>query len=364
MKKPHQHFIPRTYLKKFAHTEKDGTFLVDAFNKLSGRLVPDISVVDICVETDLYTLKHLEGDEKYNIENFFSDSIESKYPDVYRLLVQEKRETITPDERTFILYTTLSMYFRTPKVLNQFVAFSSELIDQVKKESKSETINFLGYQISLKEKSFADIKKEIKETNRIDYIKTQLALLNEFVKFRALDGLVVIELFGNQEFITSDNPVEIRNSFGTGFNLFDARNSIYIPLDPKHALFIAPGTEEAIVNRVLYRRDNYLSHITLNHCVFENAERWILGTKAGIAKFLQDEEEYSKPAHEDHPLVKKMKVRLEVMQTLAMLAEKGVSNDNNDLIDFMKNLQKHELYNECIEWQDTYKKMKEIGLNI
>jgi hypothetical protein len=256
------------------------------------------------------------------------------------------------------------MYFRTPKVLNQFVSFSANLIDQVKKESESDTIDFLGYKIAIKEKSFAEIKKEIKETNRIDYIKTQIALLNEFVKFKAFDGLVVIELVGDQEFITSDNPVEIRNSFGNGFNLFDARNSIYIPLDPKHALFIAPKQEETIVNQIFYQRDNFFQHVILNHCVFENAERWIIGTKTGISKFLKDEEEYTKPADEDHPLIMKFKLKLELMQTLAMLAEKGITNENQELIDFLKNLRQHELYNESVEFQDAYKQMQEMGLKI
>ena len=165
MKKQHQHFIPRGYLRKFAHTQNDNTFLVDAFNKLNGQLRPDISVADICVETDLYTLTHLEGDQKYGIENFFSDNIESKYSAIYRLLVEEKKGIITPEEKTYILYTTLSMYFRTPKVLNQFVAFSANLINQVKNGSETDTINFFGYEISIKEKSFTEIKNEIKEAN-------------------------------------------------------------------------------------------------------------------------------------------------------------------------------------------------------
>jgi hypothetical protein len=364
MKKKHQHFIPRTYLKKFAHTQNGDTFLVDTFNKLTKELKPNISVVDICVETDLYTLNHLEGDQKYEIENFFSDNIESKYPDIYRLLAEEKKEIITPEERTLILFTTLSMYFRTPKVLNQFVSFSAKLIDQVKSETEADTMDFLGYKILTKGKSFNEIKNEIKETNRIDYIKTQLALLNQFIQFKALDGLVVIELVGEQEFITSDNPVEIRNSFGIGFNLFDTKNSIYIPLDPKHALFIAPKLENSILNQVFYQRDNFFHHITLNHCVFENAERWILGTKMGIEKFLKDEEEYSMPADYNHPVLVKLNTKLELMLTFSMLSEKGISNENQELIEFLKKLPQHELYNESVEFQDIYKKLKEKGLNI
>jgi hypothetical protein len=169
---------------------------------------------------------------------------------------------------------------------------------------------------------------------------------------------------GEQEFITSDNPVEISNSFKYGFSLFDTRNSIYIPLDPKHALFIAPHLEEVIINQVYYRRDNFLQHVILNHDVFENAERWIIGTKTGIEQFLKDEEEYTKPAVEDHPLLLKAKTRLELMETLAMLAVKGISNNNLELIDFFLKLKQHELYNESIDFQDAYKQMKDLGLNI
>ena len=239
MKKKHQHFIPRTYLKNFAHTQNGDTFLIDALGKTKRDVIYNMSVADICVETDLYTLKHLDGDRKYEIEDFFSDNIESKYPEIYRLLVEEKKQIISPEERVLILYTTLSMYFRTPKFLNQFVAFSANLIQQLKSEKDIDSIYFLGYEFSLKDKSFVKIKKEIKETNRINFIKTQLALLEQFVSFKAFDSLVVIELVGEQEYITSDNPVEIGNSFIPGFDLFDADNSIYIPLDPKHALFIA-----------------------------------------------------------------------------------------------------------------------------
>ncbi len=364
MTKPHQHFIPKTYLRKFAHTQNGPTYLVDTFNKLSGKIIPNLSVNDICVETDLYTLKNLQGDDKYKIENFFSENIETKYPEIFKLLVQEKKQIISAKERMFILYTTLSMYFRTPKVLNQFVSFSAKLIEEALKNTGTDTIDFLGYKINIKEKSFASIKKEIKETHRINYVKTQLNLLDEFVKFKSLDGIVVIELFGDQEFITSDNPVEIRNSSELNFNLFDLSNSIYIPLDPKHALFIAPKQENATINQVFYQRDNFFQHIILNHCLFKNAERWIIGTKEGISNFIRDEEQYGKPVEDDHPIVVKAKTKLELMQSVLAFAEKGISNQNIELINCLKNLKQHEFYETSIEFQDLYQQMKELGLRL
>lgn len=344
--------------------QNKGTYLIDAFNKTNGQTVIDMSVKDVCVETDFYTLKHLQGDAKYKIEDFLSERIEGQYPMVYKILVQEKKKFITPEERMHILYTTLSMYFRTPKALNEFVTFISKLVRQAKSNSDIKTINFLGYNVSVKNKSFEKIKKEIKENKRIDFIKAQLEILNQFVGFRALDGFVVIELVGDQEFVTSDNPVEIRNSFGTRFNLFDTKNSIYIPLDPKHALFIAPRQEKGIINEVFYQRDNFFQHVILNYCVHENAERWVIGTKSGISKFLKDQKEYAESAQDNNNISTKFKNKIKLMKTLEILLKQGISNDNKELIQFLKSLREHELYNESVEFQDICKQMKEIGLKI
>src|SRR5688572_12597068 len=118
MAKTHQHFIPRTYLQRFSISISADKHFLTALNKQNGKVIKSISIRDVCVETDFYTLKHLSGDEKYKIEDFFSENVESKYPDVYKLLVTDKKEVISETERVHILYTTLSMYFRTPKVLN------------------------------------------------------------------------------------------------------------------------------------------------------------------------------------------------------------------------------------------------------
>lgn len=364
MKKPHQHFIPQTYLKKFSHSRKDKTFFVDVFDKQTGKYISDMSVTNICVETDLYTLKHLKGEEKYTVENFFSDNIETKYPGVYKLLVEEKKETITAVEKRFILLTTLSMYFRTPKALNRFVDFATKLITDVKVKTTQKSMDFMGYEISLEGKSFAEIKKEIKETNRVDYIQTQIALLDQLVNFKMTDGLTVIELIGEQEFITSDNPVEIRNVFDKGFHLFDSKNSIYVPLDSKHALFIAPKDKGAIVNEIFYQKDNFVQHTTLNHSVYESAERWIIGKSTALKSFLHNFEENTKPVGDDHPLILDFEEKLGLMENILALANKDASNNNKELIKSLQSLKGHRFFNDHIDLQELHRNFKEAGLKI
>ncbi len=364
MKKPHQHFIPITYLKRFSHTNNNKTYFVDGYNKTEKKVVKSLSVKNICVEKDIYTLKELNGDEKYNLENYFMNNIESKYSETYRILVTEKKEFITPKERINILITTLSMYFRTPKFLNNFSDFSTRFIKQLQEKSVSDSIEFLGASISLKNKSFDEIKKQIKEHNRIDHFKMQIELFHQYLKHKIFDGLTVIELTGKGEFITSDNPVQIINSSLEGFDLFNTGNSIYIPLNNKHALFIAPKFEGSIINKVFYTKDNFFQHIALNNSVLKSAERWVFGSKSGISQLILDEEKYNLPADGNNPIIKKFDIKLEMMQNILKLTEKGITNQNFELIACLKDLPNHPMYNEFIDFQDIYNKMKAKGLNI
>lgn len=364
MKKTRQHFIPQTYLKRFAHTKDGDVYFVDVFDKTTGKYIRNMAISNICVETDLYTLKNLPEEDQYKLEEYFSENIEYKYPSVYKILVEEKRQFISPQERENILLTTLSMYFRTPKVLNMFSEFVSRLFDVSKNNLDAESINFLGREISIKGKTFKQITAEIRETQRINYFETQLALLNEFIKFRSLDGLVVIELIGEQEFITSDNPVEIRNSTIKGFNLFDNGNAIYVPLDSKHALFIAPSDRDSVLNEIFFQKDNFVQHITLNHMSGQNSERWVIGTPKGLKQFLKDDEEYTKPVGEDHPMVLKFQEKLTIMTNILNLASENPSNSNLELLASLKNLKEHELFTEHVDLQDLYEKFKNAGLKI
>ena len=66
MKKRHQHFIPRTYLKHFKNSFDSQH--INTFNKIENKFVDNIGINDICVEKDFYTLKNLSGDDKLALE--------------------------------------------------------------------------------------------------------------------------------------------------------------------------------------------------------------------------------------------------------------------------------------------------------
>ncbi|MCC5920638.1 MAG: DUF4238 domain-containing protein [Cyclobacteriaceae bacterium] len=364
MKKRHQHFIPKTYLKRFAHKSNGDSHFVSAYNKETSDTIEDMSIRDVCVEKDLYTFKQLSGDDKYKLEKFFSDVIETRYPKIYKTIVVDKKEFIEPEERAYILYTTLSLYFRTPKRLNEFTDFAVRLIEQIRLEKEPETINFLGTTISLKDKKLKELKNEIKENQRLDYVKTQLDLFNKFFEFNSLNGLMVQELKGEQEFITSDNPVEIRNIFDPRFNLFSDGNMVSIPLDPKHLLTVMPKNEGTILNKVIYKRDDFFLHVNTNFSTYQNAERWVIGTIKGLASFRNDLRVYNQPADENHPLLQIFEEKVRLMAELNHHIQNGISNRNPGLIEFLKALKNHKLFEEHLDIRDAYDSMKKLGLKI
>lgn len=364
MKKPRQHFIPRVYLKNFAHTSDGEKHFVAAYNTKETRLKPSISIRDICIETDLYTLNHLGASGKYKIEDFFSDNIESVYPRVYQMLVQDKKEFITPEDRYEILSTVLSMYFRTPKVLNQFVEFSARIVENVKQGSGAKVMDFLGHTISLEDKSFTEIKKDIKEKSRINYLATQLGLMHQFIQFRLGDGLAVYELMGDYEFLTSDNPVAIGNETDKGFNLFDAGNSIFVPLDRKHALYIAPKHAGSVLNQVFYDQRDEMAAYIQNHMVSKNSERWIIGSESAIQRFLIEDVENTKPLSDNDPRLILMTWKEKTMRELAEISERGISNDNAELLTFLDKTVRHYLYPKAEDIQRLVERMINGGIRV
>jgi hypothetical protein len=363
MKKHHQHFIPRTYLKNFHSSRQRDKYFVDALDLTENTPIQKISIADICVEKDLYTLSKNNKKGEYALENYLSKKIEDIYPSVYKLLVIDKKEIITPEERIAILHTTLSLYFRTPKILNMYTKSVAELVENIR-ESDIREFDIFGYQINTDNKTFNEIRKEIRSFHRENFMKIQLSILHDFMMHRLIDGLYVNELVGDNEYLTCDNPVKIGHFSQSSFDLFDSKNSIYIPLDARHALYFPPKQEETIINKVLYGRDNFVEHYYTNLNTFKNAERWLIGTKLNIERFLAENKLMSENSPYTQFIVDKQKSKLDLMMHIVPLVEKGISNDNVELVSVLKILPQLKMYEENVEIRDLYSDMKAAGLNI
>jgi hypothetical protein len=360
--KRHQHTIPRTYLEKFSHHHDGDAYFVDCLDKSTFTVIEELSVSNICVAKDYYTLKDVPYPEKQKIENFYSDHIEKHYNEAYKILIDEHIEFINASQRVSIINTLLSLYFRTPKVFNSFIDFSMELLYQAKLKNIIE-MDFLGQRIDLENKTFKEIKKQIREFHRIDFVKTQLALFSQFALYRGFDGIVVIKLIGDQEFITSDNPVIIGNFHEQLQDLFSASNSIYVPIDPKHCVFIAPSKEGSIVNQIFRNHDNFIMHAILNDSLFYNSEKWIIGTKTGIKNFKKDFVFYSQPAKQNHPIITEMKNNFEIMLRITQLTEIfSTTGDPTEIRNYLNSMKETEIFQKNASFQKIIQEYTDLGI--
>ena len=354
MKKRHQHFIPRTYLKYFKNSTDSQQ--VNTFNKIENKFISNIGINDVCVEKDFYTLKNLTGEDQLALEEFFDKEIERKYDKVYNLLINEKPFKITIEQKIDILKTTLSMYFRTPKVLNQFMFKIDKFIEDLINDKDIDEIQFKGITIKIDGKTKQEIKKEIREHIRVDYLSIQLNFFEEFVKFKIYDGITIIENTSEFDYYTGDNPV----NFTTGSDMFDSNNSIYIPLNPKHCIFIAPPKLEKSGYEIFYQKDNQMHVHVINSRTYNNSERWIIGQGNNFKKSLQKYFELNSTYDSEHPILNSLKCKTILLSKVLNAMEKnGIKKENSELVKALKDIKNWDEHKNHIDLVELLKQFRE-----
>ncbi|MBO9673348.1 MAG: DUF4238 domain-containing protein [Sphingobacteriaceae bacterium] len=317
MNKPkHQHFIPKSYLKNFAE-EIGGVKVVEAKLKSDEQVKPKpISIKDICVNKNLYTLAHREGEDKYALENYYAEKIDQVYPEIYGWLTDPKLVKITPEQRIKILLTTMSLFFRTPKFLNANQRRTNIVLDYASKHFKDEQGNikfkFRGINFDFNIEDIEEVRTSLKVKNKQAFLENHIRDWHEFVKFKMKAAICVYRLVDDSELITSDNPVIMHGVNNIGLlNPFDPTNMISLPLDNKHYLSIFPNTEEAMIDTI-YRtdRDKWFS-LTTNLQVEQSSDDWILGKIGTVKKHIADQQKYGENNPENLQEVENMKKRAE-----------------------------------------------------
>lgn len=298
MSKPkRQHFIPKSYLKNFADID-GGKAFVEVMNVNSGEVKYPFSLSNVCVSKNIYTLPHVDEKNKYFVEHFYAENIDGVYPEVYDLLTNHKVINISEDERNKILNVCLSLYFRNAKFLDDKNDELDFWINRLKEKKGGRDdaklfINFGGRRYDFQRSEIDFIKDTAILNNRIDFIFDHLQDWQNFVHFKRNSQIVVSKILGEVKLITSDNPVRVSNHNREHFNLFDPDNSIQIPLDQEHLLWISPNDEEVprnMINRGV--RDKWFA-ITSNHTMRQDASDWIIGKKGCITKYLEEDRMYN-----------------------------------------------------------------------
>ncbi|MES2430785.1 MAG: DUF4238 domain-containing protein [Bacteroidota bacterium] len=301
MSKPRrQHFLPKSALRPFADVKdaKNDKYFVEVGNVKTKEVKYPISITNICVSKNLYTLPEAEGDAKYLVEKFYAENIDSEYPHVYKLLTDPKIEDITDEQRHKVLNVILSLYFRNARFLQEKNIEVDEMIERMGRDDfgSDDSILFLQYEkrkYNFKRTDILKIKEEIKINNRIDFIIQHLSDWQKFVKLKDQSQIGVSKIIGDIKLITGDNPVRIYNEYGDTDDIFNPSNSIQFPLDQEHLLWISPNSKEWDRNRI-YRqvRDKWFA-ITSNHSIAIYASEWIISKQGAVGRFFREMEQYN-----------------------------------------------------------------------
>lgn len=302
-----QHYVPRTYLKRFS-SERNGSYYIKGIDKdlIHQEKIIEFNTSNVCLRKNLYTLTGDTVEERQIIEKFYSDEIETNYDTVYFILTDPKKNFITTEERRLIITTIITMLYRTTKWItehNKVWNMALESIYNLCKQTEHNYFQFEGDRISIEGKSLQQIQDEFADKSRENQVKTQLEVAFSLIDVRLNDGIFVTKLSGSDcNFITSDNPVVLSNINGKNIMPFDKDNTITLPIDEKHNLMIMPSREQSeknlIVRHTMNERWSNFNVMGANANQMENSEKFILGREAGIKDYILMRKETERPMTE------------------------------------------------------------------
>lgn len=338
----HQHFIPKSYLKNFS-IKKDDKYFVEVKHKQEKKAKDQLlSIRDICVDKNLYTIPQLEGDDKYSIEKYYAKEIDSLYPEIYELLVNEKVNFINNEQRIQIILTTMSLFFRTPKFLN----YKERRINKVLEYGVRNHIDndgnvkfkIFNYDFDFHIDNIEQIKTNIKIENKLIFLQDHLESLHKFTQFKANAGLSVFHMNEDIDLITSDNPVIMHSVVGNSFNVFDPTNIISLPLDTKHFLTIFPNTSSSLTDRVFRGDQGKWFALATNFQVDNNSEDWIIGRPHSICAHISDQKQYGEQTTGNLQALEDLKEKskdsqelLKIIEKVGTIAHQNVANKVREL---------------------------------
>jgi hypothetical protein len=324
-------------------------FFVEA--KLKDEETPKdklLSIQDICVDKNLYTLPYIDGEEKYSLEKYYAENIDRVYPEVYEILTDPRKTYITTEQRAQIVMTTMSLFFRTPKFLN-FNEHRTNLIIEygVNNHMDDNGIvrfkfkdNYFNFHID----NIEEVKANLKIKNKLKFLKEHLDAWHKFIQFKIKAGLSVFRIYEDFDLITSDNPVIMHSVVGNSFNVFDPTNIISLPLDNKHFLTIFPNTESAMLDRIFRGdRDKWFG-LTSNLDVERNSEEWIIGKPNSVRKHLTDQVKYGEHNKDNLQALEEMKQRAFDIKDLMDIVEQVGTFAHQRVADKVKELRKKKIH--------------------
>lgn len=303
-----QHFVPRTYLRRFSR-QKGDEFFISAIPKNADykKEIFEVNIKNIALEKNFYTLPGETDEQKMAIEKFYSEELEQHYSSIYEILVNPEKTTITDQERELIISTVITMYYRTTKWVSDSNTLMSRVFSnmfELCKQANKDYFLFEGKKISIAGKTLDQFTKEYNEGTQPQKILIQLEAAYKLINLRMrTDSITVVKLQDDDlEYLTSDNPVAASNPNTSHIIPFHPDNLLYLPLDPKNMLILIPGDVEGHENTIFRRTSSGffggIEKLTSNFKQKEGSQKFILGTNSSLESYLQTKEITEMPVAE------------------------------------------------------------------
>jgi hypothetical protein len=289
------HFVPQTYLEKFAHERKTGQFHVYRKDpkvlENGGTGCPNIR--NLCVEGGLYDLNipGLTDEERRIVDTFYEQAYENGWNSVYEKLVDEKVETVTGEDRRLILGMVCSLFFRNRSWLVEAGKMTKEIITRGYESSKQNNKDhfFLeSEKIMIKDKTLDEVVKEQIEIGKPILIKVAAsASINLLKKRLDSDAIHVVKNHDHQEsYLTSDRPVVMMDPNSQHLRPGNPSNFLVLPIDHTHVIELIPDCPTDYLTQIQRGRDTPMMIFFKNSQQYKQSDNHLMGSEKGLKFFV------------------------------------------------------------------------------
>jgi len=359
-----QHYIPQSYLRNFAVKNKSGEQIV--YVRFAGEKFHFVNFKNICSETYFYAIP-MVGDSKKNIvENYYSATIDSYFPEITGFLEDKNNTNISADLRFKIVACVCNLYFRTPKFLSEIKSHMEKLIslsyDYHLGKTERHIVLFIGKKIDIKNVNPDELIKRSKEVEQLLFLKEHLEIFNDLINFRIKSGIGITYIEDDSKFITCDNPVFSDSSKGFESS-FDPNVIFQFPITPKILITLLPISDDYLKDSFQKIKFTKFNTLITNYMIEENSEKWIIGSEETLSTHVLEQEICNDPTSEDS----KQLVDVTEGKGLLMLELEAVMAKHNyslapEVIDKFVVLSKSEEIKNDPNFIETLKILKDRGL--
>jgi hypothetical protein len=342
----YQHYIPKSYLKFFGQ-HKGKVVLVDTImrEETEMKILPTQA---ICAEKNIYTFDESQPGDPYGLEKFYANEVDAVYPKVYDMLVNSGTMNLTSAMKREILNTVLSLRFRRPEQLQQKIA---KLEDMFRRMSNHPTAAEAEVHYTFNGKGntflYSDLETELENQRKKlkeDWLIGHFGQWQEFVNYKMICGLDVIEVPSDIPIVTSDNPVSLFDLQGKLItnNRLDPHSMMEIPLDRTHYLVILPNATSEKAYQLIHRskRNKYFA-AGVNNKTQENAGRRLIAFPGDLKIHFESQELInSDPVEGLKFLADSMSKVLEASELAKVIKDNGNSIFNQPVADKVRELRK------------------------